>query len=446
MKRIIPLLLSFICLLTAKAQSVDERVGAMMTSSDWLELERKLPTLKDSIQWPSIRLMAEALVAANFNRDDEAVSLIDTLLSKHQAEIGFESTMNLIILQSMIESRRGNYAKAADILGNFISQVKTHAPQTDISAAENIYKHMYAKRNFKPTSLTRPAGDITINATIKQDSTIIERFYPSAKYDTTRRTYSLIIPVEINGKHYDALLDTGSPTTYCSMNFARKVGAHISPDTTSAFGVKRVDSFIGMIDSINIGPMTLQNAETTIVDGDLVTDSLLIMADFVIGLDFLTLCGEAQFYPNEGKIIFPERLTPLPPTGHNIYRNESNSIMLEAYVNGERCKFIFDTGHVSNINLSKSYYDKHKHKLNKIGKKTEGYLGGVGYVGQCSYLNIPNVTLTIGSTDITMNNAKANIDSTSPFTPFDGNVGIGLIQNCRKATLNLRDLFLKIEN
>ena len=68
MKRFITLLLPVICLLTAKAQSVDERVGSMMTSSDWFELERELPTLKDSIQWPSIRLMAEALVAANFNR------------------------------------------------------------------------------------------------------------------------------------------------------------------------------------------------------------------------------------------------------------------------------------------------------------------------------------------------------------------------------------------
>ena len=69
MKRFITLLLSVICLLTAKAQSVDERVGAMMTSSDWFELERELPALKDSIQWPSIKIMAEALVAANFNRD-----------------------------------------------------------------------------------------------------------------------------------------------------------------------------------------------------------------------------------------------------------------------------------------------------------------------------------------------------------------------------------------
>ena len=66
MKRFITLLLSVICLLTAKAQSVDERVGSMMTSSDWFELERELPTLKDSIQWPSIRLMAEALVAKGY--------------------------------------------------------------------------------------------------------------------------------------------------------------------------------------------------------------------------------------------------------------------------------------------------------------------------------------------------------------------------------------------
>ena len=446
MKRFITLLLSVICLLTAKAQSVDERVGAMMTSSDWFELERELPALKDSIQWPSIRLMAEALVASNFNRDDEAVSLIDTLVAKHQAEIGFENTMNLVVLQSMIESRRGNYAKADDILNNFISQVKAQSPQTDISTAENSYKLIKAKRDFKPLSLTRPAGDVTINAAIRQYGIdLIKRFYPSAKDDTTRRAYSLCLPVEINGKHYEALLDTGSPTTYCSMNFAREIGARISPDTTRVLGARMVNAFIGSIDSINIGPMTMHNAETIIVEGDFVTDSLF-MGDFVIGLDFLMQCGEAQFYPKEGKIVFPERLTPLPPTGHNIYRNESNAIFLEAYVDGERCKFIFDTGHASNLNFSKSYYDRHKLKLDKTGKKTEGFHGGVGYTGKYTYLMIPDVTVNVGGTDITFNKAAADYESVSSATPFDGNVGVGLIQNCRKATLNLRDLFLKIEN
>lgn len=45
----------------------------------------------------------------------------------------------------MIENRYDNYAKTIDMLGNFISQVKAQAPQTDLSVVEDIYKNINAK-------------------------------------------------------------------------------------------------------------------------------------------------------------------------------------------------------------------------------------------------------------------------------------------------------------
>lgn len=38
------------------------------------------------------------------------------------------------------------------------------------------------------------------------------------------------------------------------------------------------------------------------------------------------------------------------------------------------------------------------------------------------------------------------LDDIAPVQIDDGNMGVNLIQNCHRATLNLKDMFLKIEN
>ena len=118
MKKIISLALLCLSLLTARAQVADFLISDMLNKSDWFALEREYTALKDSVQMPFLRVMAEALLAVNFNRDDEAVSAIDTLIAKHQSYIGFDNTTNMVMIKAAVENRRGNSAKAAEILNN----------------------------------------------------------------------------------------------------------------------------------------------------------------------------------------------------------------------------------------------------------------------------------------------------------------------------------------
>ena len=73
MKKIISLFLLCLSLLTAKAQVADFLISDMLNKSDWFALEREYPALKDSVQMPFLKFLAEAMIAVNFNRDDEAV-------------------------------------------------------------------------------------------------------------------------------------------------------------------------------------------------------------------------------------------------------------------------------------------------------------------------------------------------------------------------------------
>lgn len=438
MKKIISLALLCLSLLTARAQVADFLISDMLNKSDWFALEREYPALKDSVQMPFLRVMAEALLAVNFNRDDEAVSAIDTLIAKHQSYIGFDNTMNMVMIKAAVENRRGNSAKAAEILNNFITQVKAQAPQVDLSAAEAQYRH-YKTLNAigRKTTLSRPDGDVVVDFTLRKQS--------RKDNDTSYTGYSIIMPVKINGKGYNALLDTGCPNTMCMKSFAEKIGLKAAGDSIVITGAGTVEAAIGIIDSINIGDLTLHDALTTIIDNNDCTGDNLQQYDIIIGLDFFKLCGEARFMPREGKITFPATPTQLPGTGRNLLLSESDNLRLEAYVNGERCRFFFDTGN-SITAFSKQYYERHKAEIDKTARKVTREGGGIGRNGMLTTLKLPPVTMTTGGSDVELEHVAVVLEDLAPVQIDDGNVGVNLIQDCRMATLNLKNLFLKIED
>ena len=246
MRKIIFLLLACLCTLTAGAQSADERVGALLNSADWFALEREYPALKDSVQTPFLCVMAEALAAVYFGRDDEAVVMIDSLVRNYQDDIGFDNTMNMVLVQAQTEARRQRYARAAEIVGNFVNQVKAQTDQVDLSQPEAALRMYGIRSKLPPSTLERPARDVAVSAEFRKIDL-------TALGDTAVCGFTLCIPASVNGRPYQAVLDTGCPTTFCSLDFARKAGARLQPDTIDVNGAGKTHGFFGVIDSICVG-------------------------------------------------------------------------------------------------------------------------------------------------------------------------------------------------
>ena len=114
-------------------------------------------------------------------------------------------------------------------------------------------------------------------------------------------------------------------------------------------------------------------------------------------------------------------------------------------MNNERCRFFFDTGN-SITSFSKQYYERHKEQIDKTAQKITREGGGIGYKGMLTTLKLPPVTMSTGGSNVRLDHVAVALADIAPAQIDDGNVGVNLIQNCRKATLNLKDLFLKIEN
>ena len=96
--------------------------------------------------------------------------------------------------------------------------------------------------------------------------------------------------------------------------------------------------------------------------------------------------------------------------------------------------------------LSLKYYGRHKDEIDRTARKVTRKGGGIGFGGMLTTLKTQPLTLSTGGADVTLEHVAVPLANLAPIQIDDGNVGVNLIQDCRKATLNLKDLFLKIEN
>ena len=142
-------------------------------------------------------------------------------------------------------------------------------------------------------------------------------------------------------------------------------------------------------------------------------------------------------------MVFPAASTPPPAYGSNLM-NEGGSMKLRAEAYGEKLTFYFDTGN-STAALSHDYYAKHKDRLDRIGTKEHITGGGFNIVRTKEVLRLPEFKLSIGDAEITLKDIPAETTDDGIQTSHDGNIGMSLVEQCDCVTINMKDMFLKLD-
>lgn len=96
--------------------------------------------------------------------------------------------------------------------------------------------------------------------------------------------------------------------------------------------------------------------------------------------------------------------------------------------------------------LSKQYNEWHKAAIDKTARIVRREGGGMEHTGMFTPLRVPAVTVRTGGSDVRLDYVAVMLDDIAPVQIDDGNMGVNLIQNCHRVTLNLKEMFLKIEN
>ena len=284
MVRRISLLLSLLLFsLMLTAQSVDMQVGQLVNSSNWIELNRIYPQIKDSVKTPMLRNIADAMIGYEFNHPQQASNAIYALLQNHQQELGTGNTFNFILILAKVLKQHGNYVQAATTTANVVDALKGVDQSGVVKLITDFNSELQAIKDIQPMTITRPDHDVVVNSDEKWT-----------------------VPVGINGKKYNSVLRQTSEHTTITPGIAKEAGLRLLPGTFNHSGGSVQ---IAVIDSMNIGGITVRNllADVSTAVGD----------QLIIGRDFMRAVGETRLDIDNKKIVFPKTFTPKPESGSN---------------------------------------------------------------------------------------------------------------------------------
>ena len=436
------ILLSLFSSLVISAQQPDQRIGELVNTEDWFGLDKEYPILKDSIQTPFLKVVAEAMIARNFNKKQRALECLNELLANHQSDLG-AGVFNFIILRAQLLEEMGRYAEAADFIKYVFDQLKGQGVTQGLDAMEYYYQHVNVLRELPALSLSRPNHDVSVPFTLKElkPKRIESWMRKKDERNPDAKSVLMSIPVTLHGETIPFHFDTGAGTTFVTEKFVREKGLPLIGDTVTYTGnSKGLRTFI---DSLQIGEITVRNIvagvglekESELLD--------LVGVGPILGRDVITAIGETQICMDDSTMLFPLKTSPLPVYGRNMLYNSH----VEATADGEKLRFLFDTGNANNnaCYLYAAYYNTHRETIDKIATTDTISGGGYGIAGAREMKVIRPFCLSIGNMPIQFVEAVVDEESSLADDHCHGNIGIAAVLQHRKTILNFRDMFVNFE-
>jgi len=442
LKTIIIILLSLLSSQVIYAQQPDQRIGELINTEDWFRLVKEYPILKDSVQTPFLKVVAEAMIARNFNKKQRALECLNELLANHQSDLG-AGVFNFIILRAQLLEEMGRYAEAADFLKNVLDQLKGQGVTQGLDGMDYYYQHLNALRELPAQSMSRPNHDVSVPFALKElkPKRIESWMRKKDERNPDAKSVLMSIPVTLHGETIPFHFDTGAGTTFVTEKFVREKGLPLIGDTVTYTGnSKGLRTFI---DSLQIGEITVRNIvagvglekESELLD--------LVGVGPILGRDVITAIGETQICMDDSTMLFPLKTSPLPVYGRNMLYNSH----VEATADGEKLRFLFDTGNANNnaCYLYAAYYNTHRETIDKIATTDTISGGGYGIAGAREMKVIRPFCLSIGNMPIQLVEAVVDEESSLADDHCHGNIGIAAVLQHRKTILNFRDMFVNFE-
>lgn len=415
---------------SVKAQEADWQIGDLINQSDWFRLEEEYPKVSGQLQSVAIKALSEVMIGTYFNKPVETIDLIDSLLEHHQEDLGFPNVSSLVALRSKMLGEIGQYKESADRLYDFLRQIEAFAKREDFPSHQQLADYYNTLRNEAAPVVDRPNKETEIPMAIEEAS----------------RGVLMFVPVQIHGKTYKIIFDTGAGSTFVSKMYADEIGIRVIRDSiniTGAFATGTGKS--GILDSMMIGDIAFKNAIITIADPNPAVDTVY-QVDAVLGADFMRLVGEVNIFPQEKKICFPVNRHSLPETGRNMWMYDGG-LRLKVFSGEERLRFVFDTGNVR-ADMFYPYYQKHKEWIDKEGVNETITGGGFGGVRSLEVLRLSSIPMRIGSTSFEMKDIQVEYEPPTEMSfqnGEDGSLGMDFINLFQRVIINFDDMFLELD-
>ncbi len=436
MKRIIPLIAILVLGISAKAQSIDARIGAAMNSSDNFGLyDTYYNAQKDSIN-TFLEVFSRCLIGNRFNRPDISIPAFDELLKTQSEMLDLNLLLQSSIMYSMDLSRVGKNEDAHNLLSAVLSSAYQMVDSTSLKPYANMAARYKSLTKYSPYQIS-----------FEGDKGIIPFDTIPAGKQGSQQYLMQITEARINGNPAKITFDTGAGVNVITDSLARAYGLEFLNADVAATGVESSAGRYAIAKELVLGNIKVKDVPFYVIDirsHNDEADKYIDVFEFIVGSELMLQLKDVTLDFSTKEIHVPV-VAPAPSNKRpNMCFSSDMNLVTQSEVNGQPQMMKLDSGDAGFGRLNKFYFDANKEYLTTNCESDTVRMAGVGGVWSVLCYKLPDATLTLGGNSVTVPMFDVQTEQHGNYMEED-NLGIRSMMLFRKVRFNLVDMVLSTE-
>lgn len=436
MKKLILIFTVLLSCFAAKAQSIDERIGTAMNTSDFFGLhDIYYSTPKDTIT-PFLEVFSRCLIGNRFNRPDISIPAFDELLKTHSEMLDLNLLLQSSVMYSMDLSRVGKNEDAYNLLSAVLSSAYQMVDSTSLKPYANMVAQYKSLTQYSPYQISFN-GDRGI---IPFDT------IPTGKQGSQQYLMQ-ITEARINGNPVKITFDTGAGVNVITDSLARAYGLEFLDADVAATGVQSSAGRYAIARELSLGNIKINDVPFYVIDirsHNDEADKYIDVLEFIVGSELMLQLKDVTLDFSAKEIQVPAIAANPSNVRPNMCFSSQMNLVTQAQVNGQPQMMKLDSGDAGFGRLNKFYFDANKDYLTTNCKSDTVRMAGVGGVWSVLCYKLPDATLTLGGNSVTVPMLDVQTEQHGNYMEED-NLGIRSMMLFRKVRFNLVDMVLSTE-
>ncbi len=421
----------------AGAQSVDERLGAAMNSSDFFGLYDVYHAApKDSIH-PFLEVFSRCMIGNRFNRPDISVPAFDELLTAQSGFLDPNLFLQSAVMYSMDLSRTGRNEEAHSLLSSVLDSARQFADSASLVPYANMAAQYKALTRYSPYRIS-----------IDGDRGVIPfAVIPTGKPGSNQCLMQLT-GARINGTPVNITFDTGAGVNVITDSLARAYGLELLDADVAATGVATSAGRYAIARELKLGNITVSDVPFYVIDirsHNAEADKYINVLEFIVGSELMLRLKDVTLDFAAGEIQVPRLAAAPSGVRPNMCFSSGMNLLATAEVNRQPLLIKLDSGDASYGRLNKQFFEANKEYLTTRCPSDTINQAGVGGVWSVLCYKLPDATLSLGGNSVTIPTMEVQTEQQEQYYMEDNNLGLMSMMLYRKVRFNLVDMVLSTE-
>lgn len=436
MKKVFLIFTIMLSCFAAKAQSIDERIGTAMNSSDFFGLhDIYYNAPQDSIN-PFLEVFSRCLIGNRFNRPDISIPAFDELLKTQTEMLDLNLLLQSSVMYSMDLSRVGKNEDAYNLLSAVLSSAYQMVDSTSLKPYANMAAQYKSLIKYSPYQIS-----------INGDKGIIPfDTIPTGK-PGSQQYLMQISEARINGNPVKITFDTGAGVNVITDSLARAYGLEFLDADVAATGVESSAGRYAIAKELVLGNIKVNDVPFYVIDirsHNDEADKYIDILEFIVGSELMLQLKDVTLDFSAKEIQVPAVTAAPSNVRPNMCFSSQMNLVTQTQVNGQPQIMKLDSGDAGFGRLNKFFFDANKEYLTTNCESGTVRMAGVGGVWSVICYKLPDATLTLGGNSVTVPMFDVQTEQHGNYMEED-NLGVKSMMLFSKVRFNLTDMVLSTE-